>query len=55
MKIRATKPSVGARAALARLGRQALHAHHLGFEHLVTGEMSFDAPLPEDMRELKTG
>lgn len=53
MKSRASKLSDGARAALTRLGRQALHAHHLGFEHPVTGEkMSFDAPLPEDMREL---
>ncbi|MBX3504551.1 MAG: RluA family pseudouridine synthase [Parvibaculum sp.] len=53
MKTRATKLSDGARAALARLGRQALHAWHLGFEHPVTGEhLSFDAPLPEDMAEL---
>lgn len=53
MKTRATKLSDSARAALARLGRQALHAWHLGFEHPVTGEhLSFDAPLPEDMAEL---
>ncbi|MEQ9448877.1 MAG: RluA family pseudouridine synthase, partial [Rhodospirillaceae bacterium] len=53
MKSRASKLSDGARVALTRLDRQALHAHHLGFEHPVTGEkMSFDAPLPEDMREL---
>ncbi|MFZ3033476.1 MAG: RluA family pseudouridine synthase [Parvibaculum sp.] len=42
-----------AQAALERLGRQALHAHHLGFEHPVTGEqMNFDAPLPTDMQDL---
>jgi 23S rRNA pseudouridine1911/1915/1917 synthase len=53
MKTRAAKLPDGARAALARLGRQALHAWHLGFEHPVTGEhLSFDAPLPEDMEEL---
>jgi 23S rRNA pseudouridine1911/1915/1917 synthase len=33
--------------------RQALHAKTLGFEHPVTKEpMSFEAPLPEDFREL---
>ncbi|MEQ8267382.1 MAG: RluA family pseudouridine synthase [Parvibaculum sp.] len=53
MKSRKSKLSPEAGAALERLGRQALHAHHLGFEHPVTGEkMSFDAPLPEDMVEL---
>jgi 23S rRNA pseudouridine1911/1915/1917 synthase len=32
------------------LGRQALHAAHLGFIHPVTGkQMSFNSPLPEDM------
>lgn len=53
MQSRASKLSDLARAALTRLGRQALHAWHLGFEHPVTGEqMSFDAPLPADMEEL---
>ncbi|MDX5367070.1 MAG: RluA family pseudouridine synthase [Alphaproteobacteria bacterium] len=53
MKTRASKLSDEARAALARLNRQALHAWHLGFEHPVTGEhLSFDTPLPEDMAEL---
>ena len=53
MKSRKAKLSVDAQIALERLGRQALHAHHLGFEHPVTGEkMSFDAELPADMREL---
>jgi len=33
--------------------RQALHAHHLTFEHPTTGEsMTFTAPLPDDMRML---
>jgi 23S rRNA pseudouridine1911/1915/1917 synthase len=53
MKTRKSKLSVDAQTALERLGRQALHAHHLGFEHPVTGEkMEFDAELPADMREL---
>ncbi len=34
----------------ARLTRQALHAHTLGFRHPRTGEwLEFEAPLPEDM------
>ena len=53
MKTRASKLSGEARAALARLGRQALHAWHLGFEHPVTGQrLDFNVPLPEDMAEL---
>ncbi|MFQ5895726.1 MAG: RluA family pseudouridine synthase [Nitrospinota bacterium] len=33
------------------IGRQALHAFRLSLEHPVTGEaLSFEAPLPEDMR-----
>jgi 23S rRNA pseudouridine1911/1915/1917 synthase len=37
------------------LGRQALHAAELGFEHPVTGEeMFFDAPLPPDLQALET-
>ncbi len=36
-----------------RLGRQALHAAELGFEHPTTGEeMFFDAELPPDLMEL---
>ncbi len=32
---------------------QALHAHHLSFEHPTTGtRMDFEAPMPEDMQEL---
>jgi len=42
-----------ARTSLSSLGRQALHAAHLAFEHPVTGElMSFDSELPEDLRQL---
>ena len=38
------------RAAIAALGRQALHAAVLGFEHPVTGEdMLFESALPADM------
>lgn len=41
------------KAAIARLGRQALHAAELGFEHPLTGEeMSFEAPLPPDLQAL---
>ncbi len=42
-----------ARTALDALGRQALQAAVLGFEHPVTGErMRFESPLPEDMERL---
>jgi 23S rRNA pseudouridine1911/1915/1917 synthase len=42
-----------ARAALDALGRQALHAATLGFEHPVTGEtLEFESPLPQDMAKL---
>jgi 23S rRNA pseudouridine1911/1915/1917 synthase len=38
---------------LAALGRQALHAARLGFEHPVTGEwMEFESEPPEDMQKL---
>jgi len=40
-------------AALRQLGRQALHAAHLGFEHPATGErLSFEAAPPADMQAL---
>jgi 23S rRNA pseudouridine1911/1915/1917 synthase len=44
---------IGSPAALAsdQIGRQALHAHVLTFEHPTTGKsMRFEAPLPEDFR-----
>ncbi len=41
------------RQYVKRFGRQALHAHRLAFAHPVSGDVvGFDAPLPEDMREL---
>jgi 23S rRNA pseudouridine1911/1915/1917 synthase len=40
-----------ARAALAAMNRQALHAAVLGFDHPVTGEpMRFESAPPEDFR-----
>jgi 23S rRNA pseudouridine1911/1915/1917 synthase len=39
------------RAIGERLGRQALHAARLGFEHPITAErLSFEAPLPGDLQ-----
>jgi 23S rRNA pseudouridine1911/1915/1917 synthase len=40
--------------AVRALGRQALHAAELGFEHPTTGEeMFFEAPLPPDLEDLE--
>jgi 23S rRNA pseudouridine1911/1915/1917 synthase len=46
------KPKTEALAEVARaLGRQALHASTLAFDHPATGErLSFESPLPEDMQ-----
>jgi 23S rRNA pseudouridine1911/1915/1917 synthase len=42
-----------AQAALAALGRQALHAAELGFEHPVSGRrLAFTSPLPPDIARL---
>jgi len=42
------------KAPIAALGRQALHAAELGFEHPKTGEeMFFEAPLPPDLQALE--
>ncbi len=42
-----------ARAALAALDRQALHATTLGFAHPITGkDLIFESPLPVDLRRL---
>jgi 23S rRNA pseudouridine1911/1915/1917 synthase len=42
-----------AQAALAALGRQALHAAELAFVHPVTGRrLAFESPLPDDMAAL---
>jgi 23S rRNA pseudouridine1911/1915/1917 synthase len=52
-KTKVTKLSEKARAAVEKLGRQALHAATLGFEHPVTGdEMMFESELPEDLAAL---
>ncbi len=43
-----------ARIALERLGRQALHAALLGFEHPISGDrMIFESPLPPDLEALQ--
>ncbi len=43
-----------AKLAVQALGRQALHAAELGFEHPRTGEeMFFEAPLPADLQALQ--
>ena len=53
-KTKAALLGSAARAALEALGRQALHAYLLGFEHPVTGEtVSFRAPLPADLAALR--
>jgi 23S rRNA pseudouridine1911/1915/1917 synthase len=42
-----------AQAALAALGRQALHAAELAFVHPVTGRrLAFESALPDDMAAL---
>jgi 23S rRNA pseudouridine1911/1915/1917 synthase len=52
-KTKAKLLSDGARSVLEGLGRQALHAYRLGFEHPQTGEaLSFTSPLPPDLAEL---
>ena len=52
-KTKATHLRPEARAALETLGRQALHAATLGFEHPITGEsLSFDSAPPDDFAGL---
>ena len=52
-KTKASQLSPGAKDALAALGRQALHAAALGFEHPITGEaLRFEGPPPEDFSRL---
>jgi 23S rRNA pseudouridine1911/1915/1917 synthase len=52
-KTKASQLSEGAKAALSALGRQALHAAALGFEHPITGEpLRFESPPPEDFSRL---
>jgi len=52
-KTKASRLSPDARAALEALGRQALHAAILGFDHPITGQtLAFESPLPEDLNNL---
>jgi 23S rRNA pseudouridine1911/1915/1917 synthase len=52
-KTKASRLSGAARAALDALGRQALHAAILAFDHPITGEpLAFESPLPEDLSNL---
>jgi 23S rRNA pseudouridine1911/1915/1917 synthase len=52
-KTKANRLTEPQRAALATLGRQALHAAVLGFEHPRTGKaLRFESPLPAEMRRL---
>jgi len=52
-KTKAGRLSDEARAALAALGRQALHAAILAFDHPITGEpLAFESPLPDDFSRL---
>jgi 23S rRNA pseudouridine1911/1915/1917 synthase len=52
-KSKATRLSEAAKAALTGLGRQALHASVLGFEHPATGEkLRFESRPPEDFSHL---
>ena len=41
---------------LPKIARQALHAHHLELKHPVSDQViSFEAPLPDDMANLRLG
>ncbi len=52
-KTKASQLSAGARLALEALGRQALHAATLGFEHPITGAaLSFVSSPPDDFARL---
>jgi 23S rRNA pseudouridine1911/1915/1917 synthase len=52
-KTKTARLSEGAKAALVDLGRQALHASVLGFEHPITGaRLRFKSPCPEDFSKL---
>jgi 23S rRNA pseudouridine1911/1915/1917 synthase len=52
-KTKAARLQANARAALAAMDRQALHAAVLGFPHPITGEeLLFQTPAPEDMARL---
>jgi 23S rRNA pseudouridine1911/1915/1917 synthase len=52
-KTKANRLGEEARSALAELGRQALHAAVLGFEHPASGRaLRFESPVPADMAKL---
>ena len=52
-KTKAAQLAAGARDALGALGRQALHAAVLGFEHPITGApLRFESPVPDDLSNL---
>ena len=52
-KTKTARLGESAKAALADLGRQALHASLLGFEHPITGErLRFESPPPPDLSRL---
>lgn len=54
-KTKANQLGLDSRAALAALGRQALHAYLLVLEHPRTGELlHWEAPLPEDLLLLES-
>jgi 23S rRNA pseudouridine1911/1915/1917 synthase len=53
-KTKAVHLSAEARQALEALGRQALHAHILGFQHPKTGQvLHFQSRLPDDLARLR--
>jgi 23S rRNA pseudouridine1911/1915/1917 synthase len=55
-KTKASHLGEPAREALSALGRQALHAYLLGFEHPLTGEiLEFRSELPADLKRLRLG
>ncbi|MBV9245795.1 MAG: RNA pseudouridine synthase, partial [Methylobacteriaceae bacterium] len=52
-KSKAALLTAAGRNALGELGRQALHAAVLGFQHPITGEMlALKSPLPPDLERL---
>lgn len=53
-KTRHAKLSENAKSAVDALGRQALHAECLGFEHPLTGEtLYFECKLPDDIEQVR--
>ena len=53
-KTKAARLAPRAQQALAWLGRQALHAYRLGFEHPMSGEiLEFESGLPADLDALR--